>query len=158
MILSYRYTPMCYLIHLWWPIITTDLFADPGGQILMILPCPFCQVFGDRLTDNQDSKWMTSQIKSILDHLGSVGTAQCIAMCLEITTCHICHDSSRPAPRPLGRQFPSLLRVESLVVVDMSWPANFPRTFWYLLHMLGMLHSFVVPTHRPIAPCWMFMM
>ena len=37
---------------------------------------PNRQVFGDRLTDNQDSKWMTSQIKSILDH-GSAGTAQC---------------------------------------------------------------------------------
>lgn len=27
------------------------------------MPSKECQVFGDRLTDNQDSKWMTSQIK-----------------------------------------------------------------------------------------------
>jgi hypothetical protein len=67
---------LCVIWFTYGDLSSVQTYTDPGGQILMLLPAG-SQVFGDRLTDNQDSKWMTSQIKSILDHLGSAGMAQC---------------------------------------------------------------------------------
>lgn len=86
------------------------------------LPCKECQVFGDRLTDNQDSKWMTSQIKR------NLAEDKCSMKCLydmlwktlnlvdlDITLFMFFKGLCGRWDRPFGRQLRGPIRVMSQV-------------------------------------------